>query len=152
MYILYIYVCIYHAWCAARFPQEDNQGYAAGNNTLDSLMKHFVEDAKDCYMNGVPSLQGFFTLSSSVWKEIFRHRPNWHTQGEPTPMIRIACAPGVRQMAGMCHSGTTGGMQPGEQPLAVTHRGGHRALCMICQEGKMKGSCRRICSISAIWV
>ena len=62
IYIYYTYVCIYHAWCAARFPQEDNQGYAAGNNTLDSLMKHFVEDAKDCYMNGVPSLQGFFYL------------------------------------------------------------------------------------------
>ena len=103
------------------------------------------------WMVCLPS-RGFFTLSSSVWKEIFRRRPNWHTQGEPTPMIRIACAPGVRQMAGMCQSGTTGGMQPGEQPLAVTHRGGHRALCMICQEGKMKGSCRRICSISAIWV
>ena len=147
-----ICVCLYHAFCAAQFPQDGHQGYGAGNKTLDSLMKHFVEDAKDCYMNGLPSPKEFFTLSSSAWKEIFRPKPNWHTRGEPTPMIRTACAPGVRQMAGMCHSGTTGGMQPGEQQSAVTHRGGHRALCMICQEGKIKDSCPRICSISAIWV
>ena len=37
-------------------------GFGHGNRTLDTLLKHFVEDAKDCYFNGVPSRHGRFYI------------------------------------------------------------------------------------------
>ena len=42
--------------------QDDNLGYAAGNKTLDSIMMHFVHEARDCFYNGAPSLNGKFFL------------------------------------------------------------------------------------------
>ena len=44
------------------YEQDDNMGFGHGNRTLDTLLKHFVEDAKDCYFNGVPSRHGRFYI------------------------------------------------------------------------------------------
>ncbi|CAE7891380.1 unnamed protein product, partial [Symbiodinium microadriaticum] len=44
------------------YEQDDNIGFGSGNRTLDSLMQHFVEDAKECYFNGVPSRNGRFYI------------------------------------------------------------------------------------------
>ncbi|CAE7501520.1 ttn-1 [Symbiodinium sp. CCMP2456] len=54
--------CFFYTAMLADEYKDDNAGYAAGNKTLDSLMKHFVQDAKECYMNGVPSRNGKFFL------------------------------------------------------------------------------------------
>ncbi|CAE7445225.1 unnamed protein product [Symbiodinium sp. CCMP2592] len=54
--------CFFYTAMLADDYKEDHVGYGAGNNTLDSLMRHFVEDAMDCYLNGVPSRQGLFYI------------------------------------------------------------------------------------------
>ena len=42
--------------------QDDNLGFAAGNRTLDGLLGHFVDEANDCFINGLQSPQGKFFL------------------------------------------------------------------------------------------
>ena len=55
---LFIYMFLF----LPRFDQDDHAGFGQGNKTLDSLLRHFVHDARDCYYNGLPSRNGKFYL------------------------------------------------------------------------------------------
>ncbi|CAE7949237.1 unnamed protein product [Symbiodinium sp. KB8] len=78
---------------------DDNAGFAQGNQTLDSMLKHFVTDAKDCYMNGVPSRNGKFylvliRLEGDLPAQAKLSHSGRNFTNDPNPMCPWCCADG----------------------------------------------------------